>query len=324
MKITTQSDLQNLINNQIEESLILEYKAAPALENSQGKKKEMSKDISAMANSNGGTIIYGIAEFQDEQRKHLPERIDSVDRTKFSKEWIEQVINSNISPRINGIVIHSIQLTSGTNDVVYVIDIPQSDTAHQANDLKYYKRFNFQSVAMYDYEIKDVMNRLTHPVIDLTFEIEKRTFEVGSNNYFQSFNQPKPKEYKTIYELKVWAKNNGRVYANYINSNIYVPDVIVNKDANPSNDMYAQFYAENTIRDLFDVEWNGVSSPKEKYGPARYDPILPGRSMKIETIKILNPEHHLAKEVSWRLNADNSPERTGKITISEIPITEIE
>jgi hypothetical protein len=46
----------------------------------------------------------------------------------------------------------------------YVISVPQSHIGpHQAPDLKYHKRFELQSVAMYDYEIKDVMRRETVP-----------------------------------------------------------------------------------------------------------------------------------------------------------------
>lgn len=50
----------DLINNGIEENLHLEYKSSSSLERTEGKKKEISKDISAFANSDGGTIIYGI------------------------------------------------------------------------------------------------------------------------------------------------------------------------------------------------------------------------------------------------------------------------
>src|SRR5687767_12659316 len=50
----------------VEESQTLEYKAADAIHD----KAEISKDISAMANAAGGTIIYGIAEFADKAQEH--------------------------------------------------------------------------------------------------------------------------------------------------------------------------------------------------------------------------------------------------------------
>ena len=149
--------LQQMIGK-IEESHTLEYKAADALKN----KKEITKDVAAMANSAGGTLIYGLREFADEARSHLPERLDPINRVQFPKEWLENVI-SNIAPRIPDLRIHPVSLASGVDHVAYVVEIPQGSTAHQSNDFRYYRRYDFQSVPMYDHEIRDVMNRRTQP-----------------------------------------------------------------------------------------------------------------------------------------------------------------
>ena len=138
-EIWDEARLMQYINDGIEESLNLDYKAAAALNKTEEKKKQITKDVSAMANSDGGIIIYGISEFQDIAHSHLPEKLDPTDRAVISKEWIEQVI-SNIRPKID-VKIYPVNLTSGANDVAYVVDIPQSYTAHQATDKKYYKRF---------------------------------------------------------------------------------------------------------------------------------------------------------------------------------------
>ena len=55
-----------MILNQTEENLHLDYKGAGSLATIDGKKKEISKDISAFANSDGGFVIYGIREFDDD------------------------------------------------------------------------------------------------------------------------------------------------------------------------------------------------------------------------------------------------------------------
>ncbi|MCW9706022.1 AlbA family DNA-binding domain-containing protein [Fodinibius salsisoli] len=57
-----QDDINNLIKNEVEESLILEFKRAGSLSKKRKDKKEIGKDVSAVANSDGGIIIYGIAE----------------------------------------------------------------------------------------------------------------------------------------------------------------------------------------------------------------------------------------------------------------------
>ncbi|HSH64344.1 MAG TPA: ATP-binding protein [Bacteroidia bacterium] len=166
----TEEKLNQYITDKIEENLHLDYKAADALSSSEGKKNEISKDISAFANSDGGTIIYGIKEFQSDQN-YLPEKIDPVRRNIFSKETLEQIINSRISPRIHGIVISSITIgQESDNNVVYVVEIPKGTTAHQAYDKRYYRRFNFLSVSMDDWEIKDIINRQSKAIIEISFE----------------------------------------------------------------------------------------------------------------------------------------------------------
>ena len=140
MKIQDISDIENLILNQVEENVHLDYKAADALQKTAGIKKEVSKDISAFANSDGGIVIYGVKEFTESAKKHLPEKIDPIDRNLISKEWLEQVINSNISPRIDGIKITPISIHTVKDKVVYVVEIPKSNTAHQAGDQRYYKK----------------------------------------------------------------------------------------------------------------------------------------------------------------------------------------
>lgn len=158
--------LADLITSKIEESVSLDYKAAAALDFSDKKKREIAKDVSAMANSNGGTIIYGIAEFPDDARKHLPERIDPVSRKSYSKEWLESVV-SGIKPRIENLRITPVEIPPSADNVVYVVDVPKSCTAHQATDFRYYKRYNFESVPMYDFEIRDILNRRRFPKLEV-------------------------------------------------------------------------------------------------------------------------------------------------------------
>jgi predicted HTH transcriptional regulator len=140
--------LNSLISSKIEESFSLEYKAAGAFSETDKKKRdvktEVTKDISAMANSNGGTIIYGMAEYSDNARRHLPERIDPLSRSQFSKEWLESII-SNIKPRIELLKIVPVAIPTNPEHVVYVVEIPKSTTAHQALDFRYYRRYNFES-----------------------------------------------------------------------------------------------------------------------------------------------------------------------------------
>jgi Putative DNA-binding domain len=186
----TRERIEMLITDKIEEDSRLDYKAAGALNRAEQKKVvEITKDVSAFAHSDGGRIIYGVKEFEDKNRKHLPEKIDPIDGRDYSREWLDQIIGQ-ISPRIEGVQIFPARVGPDDWHVCYVVEIPKSLTAHQARDLRYYKRYNFQSEPMQDYEIRDVMNRCRHPKLDfklklvrtshMTVAVVARVFNLGS------------------------------------------------------------------------------------------------------------------------------------------------
>lgn len=166
----TAQRLAALVESGAKESLLLEFKGSDALSRAESSKaNEISKDVSAFANSAGGTLIYGLVE-----EGHAAIKIDAgVDPAVISKEWLEQKINSNIQRRIDGLRVHQIDLQGDdAGRVAYVVEIPQSNQApHQAFDKKFYKRFNFQSVPMEEYEIRDVARRAEAPDLVMRLEV---------------------------------------------------------------------------------------------------------------------------------------------------------
>lgn len=201
----TKERLERMIADGVEENLSLDYKRADALDRADGKKSEITKDVSSFANSAGGTLIYGIAEPEDKAKRHLPERLDPVIRTDFSKEWLEQIIQS-IQPRIEGVIIHPVTIDEQAGTVCYVVEVPQSYTAHQARDHRYHKRYNFEARPMEGYEVRDVMNRKTHPKIRASIFIKKTVNIVKSEGI-----------------LLVKVENIGRTLARYVMVEIELP-----------------------------------------------------------------------------------------------------
>jgi hypothetical protein len=179
--LRTKADLQRLVDEALEESLTLDYKASPALSRDGKAPEEMCKDVTALANSAGGQIIYGIEE---DRVTRKPSRVDEgVEDPKITREWIEQILNSRVQPRMNG--VQTARIDMGNGKFGYVISVPQTQTGpHQAPDGKYYKRFDLQSVAMYDYEIRDIMRRSTTP--DLYAEL---TFDGRQNSITARFSE---------------------------------------------------------------------------------------------------------------------------------------
>lgn len=326
-----EAQLQRFIDDEVPESLSLEYKRGTVLSKNAKKNpkwlEELTKDISALANSAGGLLVYGIAEKDDKPTEFAP-----VDKTDFSRETLDQIIASNVKPRIDGLTIHPVALSSGDNDVAYVIDIPQSNTAHQAYDKRYHKRLNTTTAWMEDYEIRDVMGRGEHPKIDLEF-----SFLIETSSFFRESRQEEnifTKQY-----LQIIAYNSGSVYADYLNAYFEVPKWILDIPDNSftkhlSYDEYYNqdlrnenktIYAENTQRSVIysdsrqESEGYIFSVPRTPE-PIRHEPLLPDRR-HIWLIEVREDIQDLDLErfrVDWEVYADNSGKNTGYILLNEI------
>lgn len=154
--------LNYLIENEVEENIHIDYKDGRALQTNDRGKNEITKDVSSFANSDGGLIIYGISE-----KDHKPISFSTFDGNAFTKERLDQII-SNIQPHIKGVKIYPIRIEGDMCQSVYIVKIPRSRYApHMASDHRYYKRNNFQSVAMEDYEVRDLFSRIDKPELDI-------------------------------------------------------------------------------------------------------------------------------------------------------------
>lgn len=162
------SQLKALHVDAVPESLHLEYKASLAIH--QKAREEISKDVTAMANADGGQIIYGMTE-----SKHLPNGLDGgIDPKIFNGLWIEQVIQQNVQPKIEGLKI--LAVPKGDGNHYFVVTVPKSKTVHQAKDGRYYRRRNFRNDIMEDYEIREALNRNAAPELYITTELPSEPF----------------------------------------------------------------------------------------------------------------------------------------------------
>jgi hypothetical protein len=171
-----ENDLLDMVKAGTQESIELDFKESKALLNVKGQKDvryEISKDISALANSAGGVLIYGMVE---DKRTHVAASLDAgSDPTVITKEWLQQIINSTIHRKIDGVRVNQVPLTKhGSGNVAYVVYVPQSTrAAHQALDKKFYKRYEFESVPMEEYEVRDLYNRSEVPDLRIEFMLQK-------------------------------------------------------------------------------------------------------------------------------------------------------
>lgn len=156
-----EDDILALVKDRAEESLTLEFKACGALLNKKWR-EELAKDVSAFANSAGGAIVYGIRE---NELTHEAEEIDEgYDPKQLNKETLQRVIDSRIHRRIEGIRYNVVDLaTTRPGKVLFVLHIPESKLAPHMADYKFFKRFEYESKPMEEYEIRERYGREKFP-----------------------------------------------------------------------------------------------------------------------------------------------------------------
>ena len=312
-----EADLLQLVSEQADESLELDFKESGALQKTDGKKRELSKDVSAFANSAGGTLIYGIVE---DQETHAASALDDgFDPTDISKEWVEQVINSNIQPRISGVRIHAVDLTTHKpGNVAYVVTVPKSSTAHQAADKRYYKRFNFQSVQMEDYEIRDVMQRVSASRISIHAEIGGKT-EGDCKFRASGKNQVTP-------SIEFFIQNEPDAgICEYSQHQIFVPTDLEGLVEIPFQDSALEGTRRVTPRPSATVIHADPGSVRFKYHEVHLTPtdmpIFPGERRQLCRMTFSIPEDSLHRTFNlllWRCRPAMSDAETGAIFFQHI------
>ena len=146
-------DIQALVDNQERESSILEYKQE--LTGMEHEKKEIAKDVSAMANSEGGYLIIGIQEVNG-QASAITGTPKTIGRQPV-EVWLENILISNVRPKI-AITPKVIELATAPDSVIVVIHIPQSSRrpymviADGRN--AYYVRHNYQATYADEHEVR--------------------------------------------------------------------------------------------------------------------------------------------------------------------------
>ncbi len=120
-----EDDIIRLIENKIQESKILDYKKELKL-SKDNDKKEFLYDISAMHNTDGGCIIYGIEEEKDDKGQNTgrPLKISGIELENSDKTFqqIEDIVKNSTEPNISQLILNELKVKEKT---VLIIGIPK-------------------------------------------------------------------------------------------------------------------------------------------------------------------------------------------------------
>jgi len=157
-------DIEALTASGEAENVSLDYKQE--ITGSDHDKAELAKDVSAMANSQGGDLVIGVAE-EHGKPVHPPCGTGALIGRQKVEDWIEQTINQNVEQRVE-LGIRALKLPA-TDKRIVVVRVPMSPrmphmvTYKQDNRYyrRYFKRHEFQSLPAEEYEVREMFEKST-------------------------------------------------------------------------------------------------------------------------------------------------------------------
>lgn len=154
----TAEDVLNLVGT--EEDLRTEFKSGRLFDDDAKVADELSKQVSAFANSEGGLLVLGMSESKTSKKgTAVAERPDGVPR-RWTGHRVQQTIESNVSPLLMGIRVRPVEVPGlGEDRWVVLVAVPQGSTAYQASDRRYYGRSEYEAKALPDHEVRLRMSR---------------------------------------------------------------------------------------------------------------------------------------------------------------------
>lgn len=144
-------DLLELIAGQVPEGIRLDYKAK-TYGGKDDDKKELLKDVTALANTHGGHLILGIEE-EDANAKSIVSATDGSIDAELQR--LEQIIRSSTEPSLVNFRTKAIPLSSGGSAIL--IRIPQSWTPpHRVTFRNWNRYFRRNSTGVHEASMEEL------------------------------------------------------------------------------------------------------------------------------------------------------------------------
>ncbi len=151
MRFPDLAAVQRLIAGEVEESGLLDYKRDLVLK-SPTQKRELCRDLTAMGNAGGGTLIYGIGEA--EGRDGIPDRITPLTDRSLPLSVADIVRDSVRSPLLFEMAMHDVG-----DGYLLLVDVEPSGLGPYCvigyDDFRFWKRRGKSKSEMSEAEIRD-------------------------------------------------------------------------------------------------------------------------------------------------------------------------
>ena len=183
-------DLMAFLEQQVGEGLTLDYKRE--LTDSPRSRGELCRDVSALANSQGGAIVYGVDEEGPDRTPVLPPH--GTPRRLANQpveEWAAQVVRDGVQPRVD-LELGAFGLPGDPARCVLVARTAPSPLAPHMVTLKgdnryygrFYRRSNYENRIAEEYEVREMMERARRLYLGVEEELARRGYSDPSSSGF--------------------------------------------------------------------------------------------------------------------------------------------
>ncbi|MFJ9627414.1 helix-turn-helix domain-containing protein [Streptomyces sp. NPDC101175] len=124
----TEDDLQRAVDSQVPESADLDWKK-DFYQGTDAGKKELAKDVSAMANTVGGMVVIGV---DDGKKDHAHGLAPSEPAPGRGEEWIRSVLANWIQPVVPNVGVRPVKSTVHEGKIYWFLTVPSSTQAPHA------------------------------------------------------------------------------------------------------------------------------------------------------------------------------------------------
>lgn len=190
----------------------------------------LAKQICALANSGGGMLVIGVKDPKSCKNGIL--EIDGGVLKEFGTtntiEWLNANISTLVDFELQRFEVHAVESKESHSAIhvdkaVYVIEIPDSELAPHQNqfDKKYYIRNGGNSLPASHRMVMDIAGRQKTPLLKVEFAIVINPYHSPIDAWTAAAISTS--DDLSDVRLRVTARNVGRIYAQYVNVDVFIP-----------------------------------------------------------------------------------------------------
>ncbi len=301
------------------ETARIEFKSCRILEKKEKAIEELSQETSAFANTEGGVILIGVEERKD-GKSRIADRISGLSPDVVSPEWLQQVVESNVSPYLPGIRVSRVHFTEqNAGTVGFAIAIPQGSTAYQAKDMKYYSRSEFEKKPLPDHEIR--LRMMKGRIAQASLIVVKTVYKTAKmlNNIIHEENKSAIDEGRFLRKARpavdsdICAINMAVMNISDVTISDFILDICIKSPHIEINGQRLRFARPTQTYRGQGKDTSSIPSiifPQDKVN-------FPPESLEFH-IPVSDGHVVVESTISWTIFLDNSPPCTGVINVGEI------